>query len=183
LELLPDIKLSTAYLLLRPFFDDDNQLDMNSRYFYGADPGMAQLLSEEWHSHLQMNKFIVSVPEVAPGSYVFWHCDTVHKIEQIHQGTSDSSVAYISVVPLCKYNIGNLVDQRKAFLSGSPPPDMPPREGEGLESNHDDRGKPENIISFEGKRMLGLEPYDANAGGITAGQQKIRQVANEALGF
>jgi hypothetical protein len=60
---------------------------------------------------------------------------------------------------------------------------MPPREGEGLESNHVDRGKPENIISLEGKRMLGLEPYDVNAGGITAGQQKIRQVVNEALGF
>lgn len=75
LELLPDIKLSTAYILLRPFFDHNGKLDMNSTYFYGAEPGMGQVLKDSWHPGLFMNKTIVSAPKAAPGDYVFWHCD------------------------------------------------------------------------------------------------------------
>jgi len=183
LELLPDIKLSTAYILLRPFFDHNGKLDMNSAYFYGAEPGMGQVLKDSWHPGLFMNKTIVSAPEAGPGDYVFWHCDMVHKVEEIHEGTSDSSVAYIPVVPLCSYNISNLVEQRKAFLEGVPPPDLPSKHGEEEEKNHTDRGRPEDILTFEGKRIMGLEPFDVAEPGITAGQSGIRKVANEALGF
>ncbi|RDW62059.1 hypothetical protein BP6252_11492 [Coleophoma cylindrospora] len=183
IQLLPDIKLSTAYLLLRPFFTDDGQLDMESTYFYGADPGMGQVLSTAWHPHLQLDRSIVSIPNIAPGSYVFWHCDMVHKVEEKHEGSEDSSVAYIPVVPLCKYNIGNLVEQRKAFLAGNPPPDMPPLPEEGVESDHADRGRPEHILTAEGRRMLGLEAFDALADGLTPGQKRMRELANRELGF
>lgn len=75
LQLVPDIKLSTAYLLLRPFFDGHGKLDMESTYFYGAEPGMGQSVKDSWHPGLLLDKTIISVPEAAPGDYVFWHCD------------------------------------------------------------------------------------------------------------
>jgi hypothetical protein len=107
----------------------------------------------------------------------------VHKVEETHEGSSDSSVAYIPVVPLTSYNIANLVEQRKAFLAGVPPPDMVSLEGEEEERVHDDRGRPEDILTLEGKRIVGLAPFDAEEKGITAGQYAIRSLANEALGF
>lgn len=75
IELLPDIKLSTAYVLLRPFFDANNKLDMESTYFYGADPGFGQVVTEAWHPDLYLRKTVVAAPKAAPGDYVFWHCD------------------------------------------------------------------------------------------------------------
>ncbi len=107
----------------------------------------------------------------------------VHKVEEMHEGTSDSSVAYIPVVPLCAYNISNLVEQRKAFLEGIPPPDMVSRDGEEEERYHKDRGRQEDMLTLEGKRMMGLEPFNVEEEGITAGQFAIRRLANEALGF
>ena len=108
----------------------------------------------------------------------------MHSVEKEHNGSNDSSVIYIPVVPLCGYNVGNLVEQRKAFLEGVPPPDMPPEsETEGLERDHEDRGKPEDILTMEGRRLMGLEPFEVNEVGITKGQKAIRQIANEALGF
>ncbi|KAE9380703.1 DUF1479-domain-containing protein [Stipitochalara longipes BDJ] len=183
LELCPDIRLTTAYILLRPFFDRDGKLDIESTYFYGADPGMGQVVKESWHPALQMNRTIISVPEAGPGDYVFWHCDMVHKVEEAHEGASDSSVAYIPVVPLTSYNIANLVEQRKAFLAGVPPPDMVSLEGEEEEKEHDERGRPEDILTLEGKRIMGLAPFDVEEKGITPGQFAIRSLANEILGL
>lgn len=106
----------------------------------------------------------------------------VHKVEEAHEGTSDSSVVYIPVVPLTSYNIANLVEQRKAFLEGVPPPDMVSMNDEE-EKHHDDRGRPEDILTLEGKRIMGLAPLDVEEKGITPGQFAIRGLANEALGF
>lgn len=183
IELLPDIKLSTAYILLRPFFDANNKLDMESTYFYGADPGFGQVVKSTWHPDLALSKTVVAAPKAAPGDYVFWHCDMVHKVEEEHEGTSDSSVMYIPVVPLQAYNITNLVEQRKAFLAGVPPPDMISKDREELEDKHEDRGRPEDILTIEGKRIFGLEPFDVKEEGLTRGQRAIRQLANKALGF
>ncbi|KAF5390071.1 hypothetical protein D9757_003863 [Collybiopsis confluens] len=184
IQLLPDIKLSTAYVLLRPFFNDENTLDMDSTYFYGADPGQGQVVKEIWHPHLHLQNTVVSCPPAAPGDYVFWHCDMVHKVEEEHRGTNDSSVMYIPVVPLCGYNVANLVEQRKSFLAGVPPPDMPPEnESEGVEKDHEDRGRPEDILSPQGRKLVGMDAFDENEAGTTAGQREIRQIANEALGF
>jgi hypothetical protein len=110
----------------------------------------------------------------------------VHSVEKKHEGISDSSVAYIPVVPLCNYNIGNLVEQRKAFLASVPPPDMVSKHGEEQEKEHRndvDAGLPEHILTLEGRRIMGLEPFDVNEEGITPGQLAIRKLANHALGF
>lgn len=107
----------------------------------------------------------------------------VHSVEDDHSGESDSSVMYIPVVPLSSYNIHNLVAQRAAFLAGIPPPDMAPRKGEEHEKEHDDRGTENDILTKEGRRILGLEKWDVGAAGITEGQRRIRQLANEMLGY
>jgi len=117
-----------------------------------------------------------------PGTHVN-KLQMVHKVEEAHEGPSDSSVAYIPVVPLTSYNIANLVEQKKAFLAGVPPPDMVSLEGEEEEKEHDDRGRPEDIFTLEGRRIMGLAPFDVEEKGITPGQFAVRSLANEALGF
>jgi Protein of unknown function (DUF1479) len=107
----------------------------------------------------------------------------VHKVEEAHEGTSDSSVAYIPVVPLTSYNIANLVEQRKAFLAGVPPPDMLSTKGEEEEKEHNDRGRLGDILTLDGQRIMGLAPFDVEEEGITAGQSSIRRLANEILGL
>lgn len=130
-----------------------------------------------------MDRTVVSVPDTEPGDYVFWHCDMVHKVEYEHKGPEDSSVAYIPVVPLTRYNMANLVEQRKAFLAGVPPPDFPVEEGTKTEKDHDAPGRPEDILSIEGKRMLGIVAFDVDEEALTAAQRRVREVANHELGF
>lgn len=86
-------------------------------------------------------------------------------------------------VPLTRYNVANMVEQRKAFLSGLPPPDFPVAAGTRTEADHEDRGSAENILSTEGRRMLGLEAFNVQEEGLTAAQRRIREYANKILGF
>jgi hypothetical protein len=78
LRLLPSLKLSTAYIMLRPFFLDD-KLDVSEPTFPGAKPGSGQLFpTNKWHPHLQMPKTMISVPKVNPGgkfaTFKYLHC-------------------------------------------------------------------------------------------------------------
>jgi hypothetical protein len=90
----PLIKLSTAYLLLRPFFNpikskndanEDEYLDeKNWKYageemssvLQGAEPGFGQELNDELHPHLKLETTMIHMPEVQPGDFVVWHCDS-----------------------------------------------------------------------------------------------------------
>lgn len=89
----PLIQLSTAYLLLRPFFQPlkevgqastDEYLSMDNWRFtgsnmtselQGATPGHGQELSSALHPHLELEKTMVHVPNIKPGDFVAWHCD------------------------------------------------------------------------------------------------------------
>jgi hypothetical protein len=42
----------------------------------GAYPGHGQELSEVLHPHLDLAKSMVHIPQVKPGDYVVWHCDS-----------------------------------------------------------------------------------------------------------
>lgn len=90
----PAIKLSTAYLLLRPFFRPIKEADQISSEEYlatenwefvgeemtselqGATPGRGQELNNVLHPHLDLEKTMVHVPPIKPGDYVAWHCDS-----------------------------------------------------------------------------------------------------------
>lgn len=185
LRLVPELKLATAYQLLRPFFILDEKFDNVTPLFPGAAPGQLQFFpTDELHPHLLMKKSMVGIPPVKPGDYVFWHCDIVHEVDKFHPGTRDSSVSYNACIPLCPYNLDNLVEMRDSFLAVRPPRDFEKYEHGELEREHEDNGaKKENVLSLEGLRALGLEPFDENEAGITAGQREMRKMANARLGF
>ena len=185
LRLVPELKLSTAYQLLRPYFILGEQFDDTTPLFPGARPGSLQFFpTKELHPHLYMEKTMVGIPPVRPGDYVFWHCDLIHEVDKFHPGTRDSSVSYNGCVPLCPYNLDNLLKMRESFLTALPPSDFEKYEHGELEKEHDDHGaKRENILSIEGLRALGLEPFDVHEKGLTRGQREMRQLANKRLGF
>ncbi|KAI8628906.1 DUF1479-domain-containing protein [Xylariaceae sp. FL1651] len=102
----PMLQLSTAYLLLRPFFtprrDDPSAPDFlhpsnwnlnvsQTSILHGAVPGYVQELSGALHPHLQLQRTMVSIPAVEPGDYVLWHPDVIHAIDTVHAASPSSS--------------------------------------------------------------------------------------------
>ncbi|KAF5379767.1 hypothetical protein D9615_005720 [Tricholomella constricta] len=147
LKVFPDVHLSNAYIILRPFFrptvsadsagflDASNwEFDISSPDFpgiYPRDGGYAgPKPTPALHPHLELEKTMLSVPKVYPGDTVFWHCDVVHSVEQEHTGTEDSAVMYIPAVPLTPINMSYVNRQKEAFLASQRPPDFPKGPGE-----------------------------------------------------
>ena len=144
---------ATAYFLLRPFFqakksssdlgsaflDSTNWKleDETSSALQGAVPSNCQELNDLLHPHLELASTMVHVPEVRPGDYVAWHCDSesnlpvqalgeifllpiaIHAVDKIHAGKSDSSVMYIPACPLTEANAEYLKRQRETFFEGT----------------------------------------------------------------
>ncbi|WEW56004.1 hypothetical protein PRK78_001439 [Emydomyces testavorans] len=131
LRVCPMLKHSTAYTILRPFFDLETLQPVNDSTFPGAVPGASQEYSEQSHPHLNLPASMVSIPHVQPGDYVAWHCDTIHAVDKEHRGKGDSSVLYVSAPPLCEMNAEYLKKQREAALAYSPPWDFPDAGGLG----------------------------------------------------
>ncbi|KAL4879707.1 hypothetical protein BJY04DRAFT_228891 [Aspergillus karnatakaensis] len=187
LRLLPNLKLSVAYLLLRPFFvdNDDDVVNTDHPTFPGATPGKGQLFpTTKFHPHLQQDRSIISVPTVYPGDYMYWHCDLAHEVEDKHKGAEDSSVFYNASTPLCPYNIENMLRMRASFREKEPPQDFfldcgGPYE---MEKHHADTGaREENILSVAGRQALGLQAFDVEGEGLSEGQRVVREMANEAM--
>ncbi|KIM63346.1 hypothetical protein SCLCIDRAFT_1214235, partial [Scleroderma citrinum Foug A] len=141
LQVFPDVAISNAYIMLRPFFrpmvplDDPAILDPRNweldistpdfpgitRYgtgFIGPQP------TPELHPHLRLNETMTSVPKVYPGDMVFWHCDVVHSVEREHTGRNDSAVMYIPAMPKTPQNWAYILRQAEAFQKGTNPPDF-----------------------------------------------------------
>lgn len=131
LHVCPMLKHTTAYTILRPFFDVDTSLPKLDAAFPGSVPGACQEYNPVTHPHLELLTTMVSAPRVEPGDYVAWHCDSLHSVDKEHRGTGDSSVLYIPATPLCEMNVEYLVRQREAALRYSPPPDFPGAGGTG----------------------------------------------------
>jgi hypothetical protein len=203
----PLLSRATAYFLLRPFFSPRNSIDVpqdsttpfpdsylhpsnwtldlspTNSWLQGATPGHGQELRHALHPHLDLPNTMVHVPRVRPGDYVSWHCDSIHAVDAVHAGKSDSSVLYIPSCPLSVGNAEYLVRQRAAFLAGTPGPDF----GGGVgESEHAGRPKVEDVERVdaeEGMRAFGLKRWDSGAEGLGVGQRKVIDRANEILEF
>jgi hypothetical protein len=91
---VPFLKLSTTYVMLRPFFKpkpgretsleaDDWEPNLEDGEFHGTSPGQAQTLSPESHPHLQLDKTVVSVDLVEPGDQVFCTFGLCSKSQQL----------------------------------------------------------------------------------------------------
>ncbi|KAF9460315.1 DUF1479-domain-containing protein [Collybia nuda] len=145
LKVFPNVQLSNAYLILRPFFrpivgaaDLFNaknwELDITSPDFPGIYPRDGGYTgprpTPDLHPHLQLEEMMTPVPKVNPGDAVFWHCDVIHSVELEHTGTEASAVMYIPAVPLTPLNQLYIERQRETFLQGQRPPDFPQGKGE-----------------------------------------------------
>ncbi|CAF1343736.1 unnamed protein product [Adineta steineri] len=177
----PLLKLTTSYWLLRLFFrrikeNDSWEIDESS-IWQGAVPGRIQEMNDSLHPDLALSTSMVSVPAVNPGDMIFWHCDTIHAVDPIHGGQSDSSVFYIPAAPLCDVNAEYLVRQRHSFEYGIPAPDFPGGKGE---SNHIGRATTKCVNTVEGKRTMGLESFEIKPH-MTSGEKEMILQANNIL--
>jgi len=202
--LFPDLLLSNAYLLLRPFFspikpasefqDREEFLASENWRFDNSNtqfPGISmiegrmmfssQYLDSESHPHIRVDMAMISVPKVNPGDMVFWHCDVIHSVETEHQGLGDSSVMYIPAAPLTPQNLEYIKRQRGAFLRGLAAPDFEgDPETEGGESNCVKRGVITNIHAAGLQAMgLGKEPFSLE--GTVGNERRMLEMANEVL--
>ncbi|KAH8652120.1 hypothetical protein BX600DRAFT_527284 [Xylariales sp. PMI_506] len=197
----PLLRESTSYTLLRPFFksrksaSDVGQAEFlessnweftagneMSSEIQGANPGSGQEYPDGQHPHLELEKTMVHVPEVRPGDFVIWHCDTIHAVDKIHNGTGDSSVLYIPVCPTTEESAQYVARQRSAFIEGTPGPDFPGGKGE---SEHVGRRGPDYVKLYsnaQGMQSMGLEKLGIPEG-ATEGAKITIAKANAALGF
>ncbi|GAB1317781.1 DUF1479-domain-containing protein (Fragment) [Madurella fahalii] len=199
----PLVKEAGVYSLLRPFFrarrtlaevggEKERFLEAGNWEFTGGEkmgselqgavPGCGQEFPDGEHPHLELERTMVHVPEVRPGDYVVWHCDTIHAVDKKHGGNSDSSVLYIPVCPTTEASAQYVARQRAAFLQGTPAPDFPGGEGE---SHHIGRATEAYVKKYcdpVGMQAMGLEklpvPEDE-----TPGAKAAVRLANAILGF
>lgn len=196
----PLLQLSTAYFLLRPFFKPlkaskdvsiDEYLAADNWVFagsemttelHGAPLGAGQELTTELHPHLDLDISMVHMPEVRPGDFVVWHCDTIHAVDKIHKGQSDSSVLYIPICPVTEKNAQYMVRQRKAFLDGTPGPDFPGGKGESQHVNRPTESYLRAHAESEGLKAFGFEKLVAAESDGPGASEAIKRT-NEILGF
>ncbi|EME46695.1 hypothetical protein DOTSEDRAFT_149112 [Dothistroma septosporum NZE10] len=200
----PLLSCATAYFLLRPFFSPrkpaqnptaetykgaflaPQNWELNrapNAWLQGATPGHGQELRAQLHPHLNLPSSMVHVPRVNPGDYVSWHCDTIHAVDSVHAGKSDSSVMYIPACPLTVSNAEFVARQREAFLVGTPCPDFGGGKGESEHIGRPGVQDVEEVNPVEGMQAFGLKEWDSSAPGLTAGQKEAMDRANNALGF
>ncbi|KAF5599498.1 DUF1479 domain-containing protein [Fusarium pseudoanthophilum] len=185
LRVLPSLKLSMAYIMLRPLFHTGEYND-SLPTFPGATPGQTQFFpTAEGHPDLDIKRAIVGIPPVRPGDYVFWHCDLVHGVDPTNPGLVDSSVSYNACNPLTPYNIESLLTTRDSFQKGDVPIDFTRSHGTWeREYDHEDCGaRVENILTKAGLQAMGLERLDTEEEGLTQGQKEVREMANMKLGL
>lgn len=187
IRFLPNIKLVSAYLILRPFFWKDNgEIDLETSKFPGAVVGSGQFfLSEELHPHLKPLETVMNIPYANEGDYIFWHCDVAHEVDKVHNGDNISSVFFNALCPLAPYNVDNMLATRNSFLTATPPRDFDKDRSRTQISEGDFPGEHgaerKNILTDVGLRALGLKEFDVEEEGLTPGQIKIREFANKAM--
>ncbi len=144
LQLVP-ISAGMGYVLLRALQDDVADDDL-----CGAEPGRALLTDVNWHPELMES--LVSLPEVNPGDTVWWHPDTIHAVEDAHQGTGYSNVIYIGASPKCKKNETYIKKQAERFLAGRSAPDFA---AEDYEVDFVGRATVDDLTDL-GRKQMGL---------------------------
>ncbi|EJF64698.1 hypothetical protein DICSQDRAFT_99988 [Dichomitus squalens LYAD-421 SS1] len=169
LQVFPNVRLSNAYIILRPFFalkdganpdssdPDDWRFDSTTPDFHGIYSYGASFVgprpNTQTHPHLRLEQTMVPVPKVYPGDMVFWHSDVIHAVEKHHTGKEDSTVMYIPAMPYTAVNAAYIEKQKESFLQGVAPPDFPRNKGEaecvGV-------GKADDIENPIGKRAMGF---------------------------
>ncbi|KAB5549958.1 hypothetical protein GE09DRAFT_1174693 [Coniochaeta sp. 2T2.1] len=164
LAVLPLLKHTTAYFLLRPFFSPGTALysnttldpqqkwsaflsesnwtllppDKQDSILHGALPSYAQEINSLLHPHLRLAESLVPVPTLDPGDYLIWHPDLVHAATTAGAdgGSGSSTMICLPACPLTQGNVLYLAQQRKAFLAGATGPDFASGGGYAGETGH-----------------------------------------------
>ncbi|KAL2210464.1 DUF1479-domain-containing protein [Sarocladium strictum] len=196
LLLCPMIKLSTAYLLLRPFFSPIHDCPSHTDYLlpsnwrlddpptsviHGALPSYTQELNDSLHPHLQLPLSLVQVPQLNPGDYVVWHCDSVYAIDRNQRSEHDgATVMYIPACPLTQTNALYLSRQRKAFLLGQPSPDFGGGRGESMHLSRPGVQEVHAAGGEDGLKAMGLMPWEEDEA-VTEVDAEVVEMANRIL--
>jgi len=148
LQVVPMLKESTSYLLLRPLLEDvpaDNWCD--------SKPLKAFVVNEKWHAPLLRG--VCSIPLLHPGDTVWWHPDMIHSVEQKHTGSHYSNVMFIGATPDCEKNRRYMELQKPAFLAGKSAPDFA---AEDREVHYQNRARYEDLTPL-GRKAMGFEAW------------------------
>lgn len=198
LKVFPDVGLSNAYIILRPFFrplvdvkspeiyDPKNwSFDISTSDFPGIYEGGGGYTGPKpniyTHPHLRLDETMTSLPKVNPGDMVFWHCDVVHSVEREHTGLEDSAVMYIPAVPLTPQNERYVERQKEAFLEGRSPPDFG---GGGRENGFVGVGGVGDISTPAGRRAMGFAPDEevqtphSQKSKLLAGKKSVSRISH-----
>jgi len=147
LRVLPLLKEVIAHVMMRPLLDD-----IPENMIPGYQPTKLFYLVPQIHSKL-MNA-MVSIPEVNPGDTVWWHCDLIHSVEEVHQGENTNTVLYIPVGPDCPSNRSYVEKAKACFLNGEVPPDF--QNLANCETDFEDRATVEELNDVA-KVMMGFK--------------------------
>lgn len=145
LQVVPST-LAIPYMLLRAIQDDVPDDDL-----CGAQPGRALTVSPDWHPLLLEG--LVSIPQMYPGDTVWWHPDTIHAVEDKHNGTGYSNVMFIGAAPSCDKNWQFAGRQKQAFLKGESCPDFA---AEHFEINYKERATVDDLTPL-GRKQMGFD--------------------------
>lgn len=176
----PLVKQVTAYYMLKPYFDENDNLMLDNSV-PGAAPGKGLEFNSLTHPELDLSNIMVSIPKVYPGDMVYWHCDLIHAVDSVHNGLHDSSVFYIPSVPLCDQNLKYAVLQRESFLRSLVGPDFPgfPKDvAETLHKNRADVTTVEEAGGINALREFILEKFKEHESYTKGANDAIRS-ANE----
>ncbi|KAK0751502.1 hypothetical protein B0T18DRAFT_320167 [Schizothecium vesticola] len=181
-----DLRLATAYVLLRPFFGDgDGSLVRPpTALLHGALPSYAQAVAPAWHPHLELARTLVGVPRLEPGDYVVWHPDAIHCFDDSvlpGAGPGAGVGMYLPAVPVTQTNALYLCRQRKAFLMGQMGPDFfGGGRGETCHAGRPGVGDVSEAGGEDGLRAMGLLPFDEEEAGDDD-ERAVLAMANEIL--
>ncbi|KAH6900251.1 hypothetical protein B0T10DRAFT_20844 [Thelonectria olida] len=196
LLLCPMITMSTAYLLLRPFFSPVNPSPSNAGFLspenwtleqppssviQGALPSYPQELNEALHPHLQLARSMVHIPRLEPGDYLVWHCDAVYALDRLRRpDLPRATIMYLPACPLTQTNALYLARQRKAFLLGHPGPDFGGVFGEMARAGSTGIQEVGEAGGMDGLCAMGLLPWDEDEARDDH-EQEVLEMANRIL--
>ncbi|KAF4465491.1 DUF1479 domain [Fusarium albosuccineum] len=197
LLLCPMIRLTTAYLLLRPFFTPIQSSPSHpdflspenwtlekpvSSIIQGALPSYPQELNDAFHPHLQLSRSMIPIPRLAPGDYLVWHCDAIYALDRLRRpDLPTTAILYLPACPLTQTNALYLSRQRKAFLTSEPGPDFGGAPGvEGSIGGEEVVREVGEAGGVDGMRAMGLLPWDEDDA-LDDCEQAVLEMANGIL--
>lgn len=112
------IPAAMAYVLIRPLMEDVPETSL-----CGVAPRQALPVDARWHDILLRAKS--TIPDMAPGDSVWWHCDLIHGVDPVKNQQGWGNVMYIPAAPGCEKNKRYAQQCAASFKAGLSPDDFP----------------------------------------------------------